>query len=354
MNGRRDAPFLITGRLMRAFSAGTKWVVLVLAVVGSGDALHAQSDTARPTASDQRAQRDRARLRRGLMHADSLLQQGRVSSAESLYFDLARRRPHEPAPRLALGRYLAARGATRIAAVLFEEALQLGASPAAVAIHLAPLYTTLGAWQSLTALPSAPLTSGERERAAWLVSRESVVAGPDTVAVPVQATTTPGTLGAIVIRFGPDSVIAELDLNARGLVLDHATRAASIRRFTGGSRDARQAAGAVDRLSIGTLSMANVPVSFASVGGATRARIGLDFLLRFAPSVHPATRRLVLRRTGRLGHRPLGTRYALLMDPTGARVARQGGLELVSTSLGSDMGRGWTVDARLGELVVHQ
>ena len=341
---------------MRAFIVPSRVAVLVLTVMGSGmNVVHAQSDTTRPSASDQRTQRDRARLRRGLMHADSLLQQGRIASAESIYFDLARRRPHEPAPRLALGRYLAARGATRIAAALLEEARQLGASPAAVAIHLAPLYTSLGAWQSLTNLPSAPLTSGERERATWLVTRESVVAGPDTVAVPLLATTVPGALGAIVIRFGPDSVVAELDLNARGLVLDHATRAASIRRFTGGSRDPRQTAGVVDRLSIGTLSMANVPVSFGSVGGATRARIGLDFLARFAPSVHPATKRLVLRRTGRLGHRPLGTRYALLMDPSGTRVARQGGLELVATSLGSDLQRaGWTVDARLGELVVHQ
>src|SRR5687768_11679768 len=79
-----------------------------------------------------------------LARADALLKAGRVEAAEALYYREARRRPRDPAARMALGRYLASRGATRIGAVLIEEARFFGANPAVAALHLAPIYARLG------------------------------------------------------------------------------------------------------------------------------------------------------------------------------------------------------------------
>src|ERR687896_2075315 len=102
-----------------------------------------------------------------LARADALLKSGRVEAAEALYYREARRRPRDPAARLALGRYLAARGATRIGAVLIEEARFFGANPAVAALHLAPLYARLGDYKALALLPAAPVSAAERARAEW-------------------------------------------------------------------------------------------------------------------------------------------------------------------------------------------
>jgi Flp pilus assembly protein TadD len=56
--------------------------------------------------------------------ADSLLNAGAVARAESLYYAAIRARPRDPMARWALGRYLAERGALRVAATLLEEADQ--------------------------------------------------------------------------------------------------------------------------------------------------------------------------------------------------------------------------------------
>src|SRR5918997_98123 len=115
--------------------------------------------------------------------AGALPRAGRVEAAEALYYREARRRPRDPAARLALGRYLASRGATRIGAVLIEEARFFGASPALAALHLAPLYARLGDYKALALLPAAPLSAGERARAEWLAKNPSVVAGPESLTV---------------------------------------------------------------------------------------------------------------------------------------------------------------------------
>jgi hypothetical protein len=331
--------------------------LFMLALLVANDAL-AQGDTTRPRASDLLEQRARASALRTIARADSLLRVGRVARAESLYYDAARRRPRDPAPRLALGRYLAARGATRIGATLIEEAQRFGANPAATAIHLAPLYTQLGAWPALRALTAAPLTSGERERAEWLAARTSAIAGPESTTVALLASSASVPLGAIVIRLGAtDSVVAEIDPTARGVVLDHGRRTpVSLRRFAGGSTDIRQMAGIIEQANIGEFALSNLPVTFAALGDMRRARVGLDFLTRFSPTIDRAGRRVLLRRTGRLGSRPRGARYPLLVEPaTGARVPRGNRLDPVLDVLGSELrARNWTIDARLGELVIHR
>jgi hypothetical protein len=331
---------------------------LALVLLAPGAPAIAQSDTARPRASDVLEQRARAQALRAVARADSLLRSGRVALAESLYYDAARRRPRDPAPRLALGRYLASRGALRIGAVLIEEARRFGANPAAVAVHLAPLYTQLGAWQSLRELSAAPLTSGERERAQWIGDRMSAIAGPESATVALLVARAPGALGAVVIRMGAsDSVVADIDPAARGIVIDHSRRTPpSLRRFAGGSTDVRQMAGLIEQASIGDVAFTNLPVTFASLGDVDRARIGLDFLSRFSPTLDRARGRVILRRTGRLGARPPGTRYPLFVDAaTGARVPRAGRLDPLVTALGAELrARSWTIDARLGELVLHR
>ena len=67
-----------------------------------------------------------ARAQRYVTRADSLLRQGRVFAAEELYYTAVRKAPRDPVARLALGRYLAARGALRPGAVLMEEARFFG------------------------------------------------------------------------------------------------------------------------------------------------------------------------------------------------------------------------------------
>src|SRR5437870_2911921 len=74
----------------------------------------------------------------GVWSGDSLLAAGRLVSAESAYYATARANPRDPIARAALGRFLAARGATRVGAVLLEEARQFGGDSAAIARALLP------------------------------------------------------------------------------------------------------------------------------------------------------------------------------------------------------------------------
>src|SRR5689334_21837989 len=85
----------------------------------------------------------------GVARGDSLFRRGRVFAAESAYYDAAKQAPRDPAARLALGRYLAARGALRIGAVLMEEARFFAGDPKTVGAELAPVYARLGDYRSL-------------------------------------------------------------------------------------------------------------------------------------------------------------------------------------------------------------
>ena len=322
-----------------------RWILLLASL--SSTVAGAQYDASRSSAADAHEDQAHARALRHVARADSLLRAGRVAAAESLYYAIARWRPRDPAPRLALGRYLAARGATRIGAVLIEEARQFGASPAAAALYLAPLYARLGAWDSLRDLPAASLTRGERDRAAWLAARHAAVEGPDSIEVPLRRARDARSLGAVVLRVGSDSMIAEIDPEVRGLVVDHAHR--DVRRFTGGTADVQQMAGVIERASLGAFTLTNVPVSFGAIGSGT-ARIGLDMLARWAPTARDG--RLLLRRDGTVVPRGRTERHALLLDPSqGALAARQGRLEPVASILRNVP---WTIDPRAGELVLHR
>jgi hypothetical protein len=296
-----------------------------------------------------------------LTRADALLKAGRIEAAEALYYREARRRPRDPAARMALGRYLASRGATRIGAVLIEEARFFGANPALAALHLAPLYARLGDYKALALLPAAPLSGGERARAEWLAKNPSTVLGPDSVAVPLAAPDRePTSLGTVSILIDGESVVAEIDPGVRGLVLDTSrAQAPSVKVFAGAPTAVQAGSPAVAavllRARLGTLAFTNLAVSLEPLASPARARVGLDLLARFSPTFHPAERRLVLRRSGRVARFLPGERVPLLVEPRDTWVIWAGRPE----PLGGDQVRRrlratrWTLDAKRGEIVLQ-
>jgi hypothetical protein len=170
---------------------------------------------------------------------DSLYRAGRVFSAESLYYAAARYNSRDPDARLALGRYLAARGALKVGSVLMEEARFFGGDAKTIARDLAPVYARLGDYRALDALPGTPLGSAERARVEWLRTNTPLVTGSDSVTLRY----TPrehGPLGTVTLLVGADSVAAEIDPAAQGLTLDRAWMARKGSKvFPAGARDAR-------------------------------------------------------------------------------------------------------------------
>jgi hypothetical protein len=297
-----------------------------------------------------------------LARADALLKAGRVEAAEALYYREARRRPRDPAARMALGRYLASRGATRIGAVLIEEARFFGANPALAALHLAPLYARLGDYKALALLPAAPLSAGERARAEWLAKNPSTVLGPDSVTLALTAPENDSTslLGAVTMVIDGLSIVAEIDPAVRGLVLDTSrAHAPSLKIFAGAPSAVQAGSPAVPavllRARLGNLAFTNLPVSLEPLASPKRGRIGLDLLGRFSPTFHPTEGRLVLRRSGRVARLLPGERVPLLVEPRDTWVVWAGrpqplGGDQVARRLRAAR---WTLDARRGEIVLQ-
>lgn len=284
-----------------------------------------------------------------LRTADSLMRAGQVFRAESLYYLAVRREPRSPEARLALGRYLAARGALKVGAVLMEEARFFGGDPAQVARELAPVYARMGDYRALAMLPSSPLGEAERARADWLRAAPPSHQGPDSVVIPFRASG--DGLGTIAIAVGRDTLEATVDPTARGLVLDTAWRRREGIRTFGATR----AVGVVPSVRIGALTMTNVSTAFAPTGRARRARIGLDALAAFTPTFDAAAGRATLRRGEWSATRaPRGERVPTLLLPSGLWLVRAGGV----VPLAGEPGRAvlgdapWTLQARRGEIVV--
>jgi hypothetical protein len=279
--------------------------------------------------------------------ADSLLRAGQVFRAETLYYVAVRRDPRSPTARLALGRYLAARGASKIGATLLEEARFFGGDAAAVARELAPVYARIGDWRALAQLPSSPLSPAERQRAEWLRAAPPSHLGPDSV---VTAWLPDGEgLGRIVLRIGADSIEAVIDPTVRGLVLEESwSRRPGIKSWSAGGR----MVGVVPSARIDGLTMTNVAATFGATGGARQARLGLDVLGEFTPTFDAGARRVTLRRGGRGPAR--GERVATLSLPTGVWLVRQGSVVPLGSAEGRVLtSRGpWTYAARRGEVVV--
>lgn len=296
-----------------------------------------------------------AQGQRYVARADSLLRQGRVFDAEQLYYYAVRKMPRDPAARLALGRYLAARGALRIGAVLMEEARFFGGDPKLVGVYLAPVYARLGDYKALTTLPSSPLPYAQRARAEWLTANQPTTTGPDSAVVPLVASDS-APFGAVAIVLGGDTLTAVIDPRVQGLTLDTAwLHRKEVKRFAATyDADWRNAAGAALSVEIGPFALTNVPASFAALGGATKARVGLDFLGGLAPTVDQAAGRLLLRRSGRIATDAPGQRIPTLAYPGGLwLVQRDGVWPLGGTAARATIaGRPWILDAKRGEVIL--
>lgn len=287
--------------------------------------------------------------------ADTLLRRGRVFAAETLYYYAARRSPRDPVARLALGRYLAARGRLKVGAVLMEEARFFGGDARTVASYLAPVYGRLGDWKALATLPGTPLAYSERSRAEWLRDNPPVVEGPDSAWVSYVPADS-GAIGRLTIRIGDQTLTAVIDPRGQGLVIDTSwVRAKETKVFASTFEgDVRNHAGVTRAVGIGDLTFTNVPTKFGSLGGREQARIGLDVLAQLAPTFDATRRAILLRRGGRLEDEAGGERVPTLTYANGTFLVFRDGLwPVVGTGLHPRLrGTRWTVDARRGEIII--
>ena len=292
---------------------------------------------------------------RYVARADSLLRRGRVFAAETLYYYAVRRAPRDPGARLALGRYLAARGALRIGAVLMEEARFFGGDPKTVGTYLAPVYARLGDYKALSALPGSPLPYAQRARAEWLGQNPPAIIGPDSASVPLAAGDS-GSLGEITIVLGGDTLVAAIDPRVQGMMLDTAwLRRKSVKRFAATfDNDWRNIGGVALSVEVGPFTLTNVPTNFSATGESRRARVGLDFLGELAPTFDPGSGTMLLRKSGRIDKSAPGERIPTLAYPGGLWLVQRDGVwplggTMAATTIGT---RAFTVNAKRGELIL--
>jgi hypothetical protein len=286
--------------------------------------------------------------------ADTLLIAGRIFAAESLYYVAVRRGPRDPGARLALGRYLAQRGALKVGAVLMEEARYFGGDPTRVALELAPVYQRLGEYSHLAALPSDAVPYGERMRAEYLRDNRPTIAGPDSASVDYIVNDSQ-LLGRVKLLIGTDTVMATIDARAEGLVLDTSwAKRKELRRFGLRNTNVRDVSGVTPSVALGRYTFTNVPTHFAPLNGAARATIGLDLLGQLAPSFDPRAGTVMLRASGRLPTNFPGLRIATITNDHGVYVVKG---ETIFPLGHPDVQRyfrssRWTLDPKRGEVLV--
>jgi hypothetical protein len=294
--------------------------------------------------------------------ADSLLHAGQIARAESLYYDAVLHRPHDPAARSALGGYLATRGAPRVAATLYEEAIRFGGNRASLSRSLAPIYFDLGEYQDLLSLPVSPLSGAERQRVRWLTEHKSALVVADSLLmVTYRESADSEFVGHLPIRIDGHIVDAAISVTARGVILDDSNPlVARLHRFRTPIRgaDGPQYVPAVaDSIGIGQLSLMNEPVMVAPLAKHTAAVVGLDVLARFAPTFDPHTDHITLRANGRVGEGTAGSyEFSTVMTNSDLLIAQAGGLASVRTPDIKRLlaERRWTLDTRRGTLVLER
>ncbi|MEP7066191.1 MAG: hypothetical protein ABI889_09185 [Gemmatimonadota bacterium] len=286
--------------------------------------------------------------------ADTLLIAGRVFAAESLYYIAVRRGPRDPIARFALGRYLAQRGALKVGAVLMEEARYFGGDPARIAVELAPVYSRLGEYNHLAALPASAVPYGTRMRAEYLRDNRPGITGPDSGSVSYIVNDSQ-LLGRVQLLIGADTVMATIDARASGLVLDTSwARRKELRRFAARNTNVRDVDAVTPSVALGAYTFTNVPTHFALQKSATRATIGLDLIGQLAPSFDPRAGKVMLRASGRLPTTFPGLRIATITNDRGVYVVKG---ETIFPLGHPDVQRyfrnsRWTLDAKRGEVLV--
>jgi hypothetical protein len=295
-----------------------------------------------------------------LVAADSLLQQGLVEQAETMYYAAARAAPRDPNARLGLGRYLIERGATRVGAVLVEEAVQFGLDPATAAPVLARAYATLGDYASLSRLSPAFVGASTIARARWLIDHPTREAAPDSViVVDFRERMAGDTIGTLPVRINGRNFTAVVSARAHEITLGNdianATRARRFETAVDSGRALRLAI--VDSIDFGKLSVRNLPTRIDASGAERGVLIGLDALMRFAPTFDGGASRLTLHSSGSVGatttqHTDLAT---LLVDNE-LLVATSGGWASIAVPNVSRLlrGRRWTIDSKHGRIVVER
>jgi hypothetical protein len=285
----------------------------------------------------------------GVWPADSLLAAGFLDAAESAYYAAARARPRDPVSRAALGRYLAARGATKVGVVLIEEALFFGGDSTALAHVLVPLYMRLGDFESMTKLRRGVLTPSEHRRAIWLTDRSIQASLRDSVVLLSYRPLADGRgLGTVILRLGQTELPAVVDPRVSGLILPPATR--GLLRTFGTERGETIAVADAPRL--GGITFSNVPATI--VGPDDPIRIGFDVLAPYSPTFDPRKGLITLRRVDRRAPPVEGIRVPVLYDSNGIRLLLGGRWQSGSAAMPAMLlaTRRWQWDGKRGEVVL--
>jgi len=285
----------------------------------------------------------------GVWQGDSLLAMGRLASAESVYYAAVRASPRDPSARTALGKYLAARGATRVGAVLLEEARFFGGDSIALARALVPLYERLGDFAALDSLTPNVLTAAERRRARWLRDKAPRAAFRDSIVLLSYRPMADGQgMGTVLLRLGKTELPAVIDPRVSGLVVP-VTMRRELRTF---GTDARSTAAVVDGVRLGGIVFSNIPATIS--GPDEKVRIGFDVLAAYSPTFDPRRGVLVLRRTERRSQPQAGVRVPALFDGNGVRLLFGDKWQPSTAAMPSMLlaTRAWMWDGRRGEVVL--
>lgn len=290
---------------------------------------------------------------------DSLVERGQLDRAETAYYAAARARPRDPVARWNLGRYLIARGATRVGMTLVEEAVQFGFNKTRADSVLAPVYLDLGEDAKLAALAPSPLSAAERERARYLEAHPSrIVAADSEIVAAYLPAATPSLLGTIAIRVDGRPITARIVNGGPELVLPRSSAAAKRLHVFRGAREGADSASSValaDSIGISRLTTTNVPVALSS-GATSDAQVSLEFLARYAPTFDPRVGRVTLRPSDDVGRAGLGATVFLTLVTDGElRILKAGGWTSPTDPAIARIlnARRWTVDRKRGNIVVE-
>ncbi len=285
----------------------------------------------------------------GLWPADSLLAEGRLAAAESVYYAAARSYPRDPLIRAALGKFIAARGGVKAGAVLLEEAQFFGGDSAALARSLVPLFVRLSDYRSLAELKPNVLSAAERRRAQWLATNPTEARLRDSVAIISYRPAGDGRgFGTVMLHLGKAELAAVIDPRVSGLVIPSTARR-DLRAF---GTEGRNTLAVAETVRIGTVVFSNVP---AVIGNAdAQVRVGFDVIAPYFPGFDPGKAILTLRRVNRRSPSPAGSRVPALWDADGMRLL-VGTAWQPSTSAMPAMllaTRRWIWDGKLGDVVL--
>jgi hypothetical protein len=240
------------------------------------------------------AQWDRSPLPR--TRADVLLDAGLWPQAEEAYYAQSRLNPRAPAPRAALGRYLAMKGAVLPGTILIEEAQRFGLDSGVAQRLLKPWRGVLG-WRSIATIHADSVVTVRPPRDSTALFQ---------LALPSSRSANVG--GAIVGSRSHDTIWADV----------------------------------VPR-TIGSDSLyAKVP------------RVGIELLEGLIPAYDTATHRLTLHADARSAARAAGQRYPVLRDPHDVRVLMTSGRTLpLGAALRELDARWWQLDLPHGVLIIR-